>query len=80
MKMISVHVSVEAYEEFKRYGRQRGRAVAELVREAMDNYVDQKIRPSKKLVGLPTTSQPRLKKRWTREEIQEEMIGDLRRR
>ena len=75
MKLISVHVSEKAYLQFKSYAAQRSRAVAELIREAMDLYVDQKIAPARKLHKMPTTSKPKLKRRWTKEEVEEEMFG-----
>ena len=75
MKLISIKVSEKAYAEFKVYAAHRGRPVAEVMREAMDLYIDQQIRSASKLRQIPTTSKPKLKRRWTREEVQEEMLG-----
>ena len=75
MKLISIKVSEKAYSEFKDYAAHRGRPVAEVVREAMDFYIDRQIRSARKMRRLPTTSKPKLKRRWTKEEIHEEMLG-----
>jgi len=75
MRTISINVSEKAYLEFKSFGEMRGRPVAELIREAMDLYTPEKIRPARVLREMPTTGKPRLRRRWTKEEIQEEMLG-----
>ena len=75
MKLISIKVSEKAYSQFKGYAEGRGRPVAEVIREAMDLYVDQRIQPAARLTRMPTTSKPKLKRRWTRDEIQEELLG-----
>jgi hypothetical protein len=75
MKLISIKVSDKAYSQFKDYAGHRGRAVAELIREAMDFYIDNKIRPVTTLKRMPTTSKPKLKRRWSKEQVQEEMLG-----
>jgi len=75
MKLISIKVSEQAYAKFQHYADHRGRPVAEIIREAMDLYIDQKIHNATKLRRMPTTSKPKLKRRWSKEEIQEEMLG-----
>lgn len=75
MRTISINVSEKAYLEFKSYGELRGRPVAELIREAMDLYTDERIRPARVLRKMPTTARPKLKRRWTKKEIEEEMLG-----
>ena len=75
MRTISINVSEKAYLEFKSFGELRGRPVAELIREAMDMYTDERIRPARVLRRMPTTGKPKLRRRWTKEEIQEEMLG-----
>jgi len=79
MKLISIKVSEKAYSDFKDYAEHRGRAVAEVIREAMDFYIDHKIHAVTKLRRMPTTAKPKLKRRWSKEEIQEELLGGLRR-
>ena len=75
MKVISINVSDKAYGQFKEFAEHRGRAVAEVIREAMDLYIDQKIQTVTRMKRMPTTSKPKLKRRWSREEIQGEMLG-----
>ncbi len=75
MKLISIKVSEKAYGQFKEYAGRRGRAVAEVIREAMDFYLDNRIHPSAELRRMPTSSKPKLKRRWSKEEIQEEILG-----
>ena len=75
MKLISLKVSEKAYADFKHYADHRGRAVAEVIRDAMDFYLDNRIHAVTKLKKMPTTSKPRLKRRWSKEEIQEELLA-----
>ena len=75
MKLISLNVSEKTYGEFKKYAQDQDRPVAELIREAMELYREKKIELQKSLKHLPTSAKPKLKRRWTREEIQEELLG-----
>lgn len=75
MRIISVNVAEDTYDEFKRYAAQQERPVSELIREAMEIYRANHIRPQKPLTRMPTSSKPKLKRRWTREEINEEILG-----
>ena len=75
MKSISIYVSEKTYTEFKKYAQAQDRPVAELIREAMELYRDRTIQPQTSLKRMPTSPKPRLKRRWTREEIQEELLG-----
>jgi plasmid stability protein len=73
MKPISLHVPDEAYSELKTLAARRGRPVAELIREAMTEYL---ARESGRVVSLfdlaPHSSGPLLEG-WTREELLDEM-------
>jgi hypothetical protein len=73
MKSISVHVSEHAYEEFKSLASRRGRAVAELIREAMDSYLEAERRSSRSILDLEPLRCGRLLRPWTREEIFDEV-------
>ena len=75
MKLISIKVSEKAYAEIKEYAQHRGRPVAEVIRDAMDYYIDRQVHTAKTLRRMPTVSGPKLKKRWTKEEIETEMFS-----
>jgi hypothetical protein len=45
MKTISVNISEPVYEDFLRYAHKTDRTAAELIREAMELYRSQRIRP-----------------------------------
>ncbi len=75
MKLISIHVSEKTYGEFRKYAEHQDRPVAELIREAMEFYRERKIQPQTALKRMPTAAKPKLKRRWTREEIQKELLG-----
>ena len=74
MRVISIHVSDKTYAEFKRYAQNLDRPVAELIREAMEWYRTHRIQTETILRHMPVSSRPKLKRRWTREEIQEELL------
>jgi hypothetical protein len=74
MRVISVYVSEKTYAEFKRYAQNVDRPVAELIREAMESYRSNRIQSQTMLKRMPVSSGPKLKRRWTREEIQEELF------
>ena len=74
MKLISIHVSEKAYQEFQVLAGRTGRPVAELVRQAMAEYLqDDTARGS--LLDIPSHDSGRLVKGWTRSEILDEMLG-----
>jgi hypothetical protein len=75
MKAISIYVADQTYAEFRKYARHVNRPVAELIREAMEWYRTNRIQPQAALERMPVSSRPRLKSRWTRAEIQEELLG-----
>ena len=75
MKVISLHVPERPYEELKEIAASEGRPVAALIREAMADYVAREAKPARSLLDIPPHKGGRLKKRWTRSEIFDEMIG-----
>jgi hypothetical protein len=75
MKTISLYVSEKTYTEFKKYAEHQERPVAEVIREAMELYRDSRIQPRTSLRRMPISRKPKLKRRWTRGEIQEELLG-----
>jgi len=74
MKTISLHVSEQAYEELKSIAARHQQPVAELIREAMDNYLQRERRLGRSLLDLPAHPSGPLLEAWTREELMEEMM------
>ncbi len=65
MKTITVNVSEPVYADFQRYAEQQDRATSELIREAMENYRQSKIRPARSLRGSRPASVQAVLKPWT---------------
>lgn len=75
-KPISVHVEGKDYDELKGLAERRGRPVAELVREAMAEYVVRERRSGRRFQDVPPRSLGRPLRPWTREELYDEMYGE----
>ena len=56
MKTITINVSEPTYKDFQRFSRERDRSTSELIREAMDEYRDARIRPRVSLSDLQPLS------------------------
>jgi len=54
MKTISVSVSIGDYDAFKRAAKRKGRPVAQLIRDAMAFYREEKLEDREELTDLPT--------------------------
>jgi hypothetical protein len=52
MKTISINISEPVYEDFIDYARRTDRTAAELIREAMELFRNQRIRPRTSIAGL----------------------------
>ena len=52
MKTISVNISEPVYEEFVGHARRTDRTAAELIREAMELFRNQRIRPGVSIAGM----------------------------
>lgn len=77
MRSISVHVEEADYREVKALAARSGRPVAELIRRAMAAYIENhRQRPS--LRDIPPLEGGRRMRRWTREEIYDEMYRSSR--
>jgi len=74
MKPISVHVDEEDYEELKAIAARRGRPVAEVVREAMAEYVVRARPAGPSLLSLEPAEAGRQLGDWSRTELFEEML------
>ena len=73
MKPISVHVAEPAYEALKHVARSQGRPVAELVREAMADYLTRQRASARSLLDIAPHPGGPLKRKWTRSELADEM-------
>lgn len=74
MKVISLHVAEDSYQELKSLAKLRGRSVADLVREAMSEYVTREQRSAGSALDLEPHASGALLKRWTRAELLDEMV------
>ena len=75
MKPISLHVPDEAYSELKNLAVRRGRPVAELIREAMAEYLARETAREVSLLDLAPHPSGPLLEGWTREDLLDEMRG-----
>lgn len=75
MKPISVHVPERAYRELKSIAARKGRPVAELMREAMAEYLERERTSQRSILDLPPHASGSLKKGWTRSDLLDEKLG-----
>ena len=75
MKTISVNVSEPVYEEFMEHARRTDRKAAELIREAMELFRNQRIRPRTSVAALkPLKLGKTLRPITTRDDLLGEML------
>ncbi len=74
MKPISVHVTEEDYRGFKALAARRGRPVAELLREAMAEYLSRERPTGRTLNDIPAHESGRMLRGWTRSDLFDEML------
>ena len=74
MKPISVYLSERAYQDMKSLAAERGRPVAELIRQAMDEYLQRERLGRPSLLDRPGHESGRLLRPWTRSEVADEML------
>jgi predicted transcriptional regulator len=74
MKTITVNVSEPVYREFQEYAREHDRTASELIREALANYREDRMRPRQTLRGLrPLSLGKVLRPLKTTDDLMEEM-------
>jgi hypothetical protein len=73
MKPISLHVQDEDYRSLKTLADRMGRPVAELIREAMMEYLDRRGKRKGSIFDLNPHPSGSLLASWTREELLDEM-------
>jgi len=77
MKTISVAVPESDYEAFRRSARAQNRPIAQLIREALANYREERLEVKTPLVDLPILEGHRLISRLpSRAEIYEEIFSE----
>lgn len=76
MKTITINVSETAYEDFRRASRSLGRSTSELIREAMETYRRERLRPPTDLRTFRPRSLGNVLKPLERgEDLLDEMLG-----
>ncbi len=76
MRPISLHVEDEEYRSFKRMAERAGKPVAELIREAMAEYLERRGRRKGSVFDLAPHASGELLRSWTRDEL----LGEMRER
>ena len=73
MKAISLNVSRTAYRKFQEIAERRGLPVSEVIRRAMDEYLDRHYRVRTSLRDLPAYPSGRILRRWKGADLYDEM-------
>ncbi len=68
MKTITVNVSEPVYRDFQQLAREMDRPTSELIREAMEMYRNERIRPRRSLSELQPVSLGRVKRPLSRDD------------
>jgi len=75
MKTISVNISEPVYDDFVEHARRTDRTAAELIREAMELFRNQRIRPRTSIAALkPLDLGKPLRRRSNRDDLLGEML------
>ena len=75
MKAISVHVSELSYQEMKSLAARRGRPVAELIRQALEEYLSRENGRGGSLLDVAPHDSGKLLEDWDRSEVLDEMLS-----
>jgi hypothetical protein len=76
MKTITINVSEPVYEDFRRASKNLGRPTSELIREAMERYRRECLRPEADLQGFRPRSVGKVLEPLTRDDdLLDEMMG-----
>ena len=73
MKPISLHVEEGTYRDLKSLAERTGRPVAELIREAMSEYLSRRMGGGGSIFDLVPHASGAQLRNWTREELLDEM-------
>lgn len=74
MRVISVHVAEEPYQRLKSLAAREGRPAAELVREAMEDFLERADSAAHSLLDVPSHDSGKPRKAWTRSGLLDEML------
>lgn len=79
MKTITINVSEPVYEEFREYSRKVDRPVSELIRQAMEDFRDVRLRSAGSVRSIPTLPVGRMIRDIdSSDDILGEMVDDVR--
>lgn len=56
MKTITINVSEPVYEEFREYSRRTDRSISEIIRQAMEEFSNQRVRGAGSMKDIPPLS------------------------
>jgi hypothetical protein len=73
MKAISLNVSPSAYRKFQEVAERQGLPVSEVIRRAMDEYLDRHYRVRTSILDLPVFPSGRVLRRWKGADLYDEM-------
>jgi len=80
MRTITINVSEPIYQEFRDRARKVDRTASELIREAMEYYVRDRLRESRSVLGFPALDLGKMKKPLgPKDDLLAEMTRDVRR-
>jgi hypothetical protein len=74
MKPVTINVSEPVYALFQAEAKKRDRTAAELIREAMELYVNEKIHPARDIMQWHPLTLGGIKKDWADGSFREEML------
>ena len=74
MKTITVNVSEPVYNDFQDYAKSVDRKTSELIREAMEDYRDHKIKPRTTLLNIEFTSVGEVLQPLVVDDLMDEML------
>lgn len=74
MKPISVHVDERSYRDLRLLAERSGRAVAELIRDAMAEYLDRRRGSGGSVMDIPPHASGAQLAPWSRSELLDEML------
>jgi hypothetical protein len=73
MKPISLNVSDSSYRKFQELAARQGLPVSELIRRAMDEYLDRHYRIRASIKDLPTFTSGGILRKWKEADLYDEM-------